>query len=133
MFNILFLYTILFFKTVEAIPINSEFDNWKTIKLYDHREISSNEYEIFKTNMNTNTFIGNIVPIPLAIDKDIVCEREFENNNYEVVIISCETWNNFDPYFFTDYYKECNIKRNISLFSKTIEFTEAINTKCQLA
>tara|TARA_B110001454_G_scaffold213923_1_gene232893 strand:+ start:848 stop:1240 length:393 start_codon:yes stop_codon:yes gene_type:complete len=130
MFNILFLYTILFFKTVEAIPINSELDNWKTIKLYDHREISSNEYEIFKTNMNTNTFIGNIVPIPLAVNEDIVCEKDFGNNNYEVVIISCETWNEFYPYFFTDYYKECNIKRNSFIFGNIIEYNESINKKC---
>ena len=131
MFNKLFLYTIMFLKTVEAIPINVNTYNWKTVKLYDHRKVSSNEYELMSTNMKINDFVEYINPIPLAIDEDLVCEKEFENNNYEVIIISCETWNDFDPYFFIDYYKECNIKRNISLFSKTIEFTEAINKKCE--
>jgi hypothetical protein len=118
---------LMIFKKVDGIPIIK--DNLKTIQLYDYREISSEEYVSLKTNMDIDTFIENIIHIPLSVDNDIVCERQFENNKSEVIILTCKMWNNESYEYFIDYY-DCKILRTILIFGKVIEFNESIIYKC---
>ena len=124
--NFIIIILIIQITQLHSIPIQNDFFN--NIKLYDYRYIFSNEYKLTTTNFETNDFIDFITPFPLAIDEDIYCEKNL-NNEIEVLVINCNTWNQLKLYS-TEYYDTCNIKRNIGLFGKTVEFTETINQEC---
>jgi hypothetical protein len=125
MYYIIFI-LIIQIRELYSIPIQNDFFN--NIRLYDYRYIFSNEYRLTITNFETNDFIDLITPFPLAIDQDVYCEKILDDE-IEVLVINCEIWNQLKLYS-TDYYDTCNIKRNIGLFGKTIEFTEIINKEC---
>lgn len=120
-------FIILFnFNYVFSIPILK--DTFNNIKLYDFRELFTNEYNITSTNFETNDFIDFITPYPLIINKDIYCEKNL-NEYIEVLIINCHIWNKFN-FYLNEYYDYCLIKKNIKIFGKTIEFTEKIRLNC---
>ena len=125
MYYIIFI-LIIQIRELYSIPIQNDFFN--NIRLYDYRYIFSNEYRLTITNFEINDFIDLITPFPLAIDQDVYCEKILDDE-IEVLVINCEIWNQLKLYL-TDYYDTCNIKRNIGLFGKTIEFTEIINKEC---
>ena len=125
----------LLIKTINSIPIINMFtnqeDEYRTITLYDNRELHPLEYELITTNMEVYDFVEYISPIPLKIDYDIICEkRNDEDNDVEITIVSCDYWNEYKLYLVTDNYIHCNIKRNIRIFYNIIEFYELINKRC---